>query len=79
MQKLGREPGQVSYDEVTGLPLDPELVTDAIKEELMFMRTLQVYLRIHSSGGARNQAPEHASSTFAATLPLESLKVMFSR
>ena len=35
--------GQVSYDEVTELPLDPKLVADAIKEELMFMRKLQVY------------------------------------
>ena len=43
VQKLAREPGQVSYDEVTGLPPDPKLVADAIKEELMFMRKLQVY------------------------------------
>ena len=43
MQKLACEPGHVSYDEVTGLPLGPKLVTDAIKEELMFIRKLQVY------------------------------------
>ena len=43
MQKLAREPGHISYDEVTGLPLDPKLVADAIKKELMFMRKLQVY------------------------------------
>ena len=43
VQKLAREPGQVSYDQVTGLPLDPKLVADAIKAELMFMRELQVY------------------------------------
>ena len=42
-QKLADEPGQVSYDEVTGLPLDPKLVADAIKEEFMFMRKLRVY------------------------------------
>ena len=43
VQKLAREPGQVSYNEVTGLPLDPKLVADVIKEELMFMCKLQVY------------------------------------
>ena len=43
VQKLASEPGQVSYEEVTGWPLDPKLVADAIKEELMFMRKLQVY------------------------------------
>ena len=43
MQKLAREPGKVSYDEVTGMPLDPKLVAGAIKEELMFMRKLRVY------------------------------------
>ena len=43
MQKLVGESGQVSYDEVTGLPLHPKLVADAIKEELMFMRKPQVY------------------------------------
>ena len=43
VQKIAREPGQISYDEVTGLPLDPKLVADAIKEELTFMRNLQVY------------------------------------
>ena len=43
MQKLAGESGQVSDDEVTGLPLDPKLVADAIKEELMFMRKLRVY------------------------------------
>ena len=43
MQKLASEPGQVSSDEVTGLPLDPKLVADAIEEELMCMRKLRVY------------------------------------
>ena len=43
VQKLAIEPEQVSYDGVTRLPLDPKLVADAIKEELMFMRKLQVY------------------------------------
>ena len=42
-QKLASEPGQVSCDEVTGLPLDPKRVADAIKEELMLMRNLRVY------------------------------------
>ena len=42
-ETFAREPGQISYDEVTGLPPDPKLVADAIKEELMFMRKLQVY------------------------------------
>ena len=32
VQKRASEPGQVSYDEVTGLALDPKLVADAIKE-----------------------------------------------
>ena len=40
VQKLAGESGQVSDDEVTGLPLGPKLVADAIKEELMFMRKL---------------------------------------
>ena len=48
VQKLARQPGQVSYHEVTGLPLDPELVADAIKEELMFMRK-QVYHEVPAS------------------------------
>ena len=43
VQKHAREPGQVSYDEVIGLPLDPKLVVDAIKEKMMVMRKLQVY------------------------------------
>ena len=43
VQKFAREPAQVSHDDVTGLPLDSKLVADAIKEELMFMRKLQVY------------------------------------
>ena len=43
VQKIAREPGQISYDEVTGLPLDPKLVAGAIKEELMFVRKLRVY------------------------------------
>ena len=43
VQKLAHESGQTSYDEATGLPLDAKMVADAIKEELMFMRTLQVY------------------------------------
>ena len=111
MQKLAREPGQSSYDEVTGLPLDPKLV-DVSKEELMFMRKLQVYHEVLVSyldksglkavgtrwvytnkGDAANPfsrarlvvqettrvgelTPEDASSAFAATPPLESLKVM---
>ena len=49
VQKLAGEAGQVSYDEVTGLPLDPELVADAIKEELMFMRTLRVHHEVSVS------------------------------
>ena len=43
MHKLAYESGQVAYDEITGLPLDPKLVADAIKEELMFMRKLRVH------------------------------------
>ena len=49
VQKLACEPGHVSYDEVTGLPLDPKLVAEAIKEELMFMRKLQVYHEVPAS------------------------------
>ena len=29
-----------------GLPLDPKLVADAIKEELMFMRKQRVYYEV---------------------------------
>ena len=115
VQKLASEPGQVSYDEVTGLPLDPKQVADAIKDELMFMRELQVYhgvlvsyldksglkaigtrwvytnkgdvanpfirARLVAQGTKRviYLTPEDASSTFAATPPLEGLKVMLSR
>ena len=46
VQKLAGESGQVSCDEVTRLPLDPKLVADATKEELMFMRRLQVYQEV---------------------------------
>ena len=115
VQKLAGESGQVSCDEVTGLPLDTKLVADAIKEELMFTRKQQVYHEVPVSyleksglkairtqwvhtnkGDAANPfirarlvaqetkrvselTPEDASSTFAATPPLESLKVMLSR
>ena len=109
MHKLAGESGHVAYDDITGLPLDPKLVADAIKEELMFMRKLQVFRElpasyldesglkaigtrwVHTNKGddanpfirARLVAqetrrvseltPEDASSTFAATPPLESL------
>ena len=43
VQKNARESGHVSYDEATGLPLDSQMVADATKEELMFMRKLQVH------------------------------------
>ena len=43
VQKNARESGQVSHDEAAGLPLDPKMEADAIKEELIFMRELQVY------------------------------------
>ena len=43
VHKLAHESAQTSYDEVTGLPLDPKMVSDAFKEELMFMRFQQVY------------------------------------
>ena len=36
------ESGHTSHDEATGLPLDPNMVDDAFKEEeLTFMRNLQ--------------------------------------
>ena len=108
VQKLAGESGQVSH---TGLPLDPKLVADAIKEELMFMREIRVYHEVpvdksglktigtrwvYANKGDANPfirarlvaletkrvtelTPEHASSTFAGTHPLESLKVMLSR
>ena len=38
-----REPGQVSYDEATGWPLDPKLVADVFKEASKFMCKPQVY------------------------------------
>ena len=44
VQKLLGESGQASYDEVTGLPPDNNLlVEDASKEELMFMRKPGIY------------------------------------
>ena len=43
VQKLASKSAHVSKDEVTVLPLDPKLVDDAIKEELMFMRKLRVH------------------------------------
>ena len=43
VHKLADESGQVAYDGISGLPLDPKLVAEAIKEELMFMRKLRVY------------------------------------
>ena len=43
VQKLARESGRLSYDEVTQLPLEPKMVADAIRDELTFMRKLQVY------------------------------------
>ena len=43
VQQHAHESGPTSDDEATGLPLDPKMVADAIKEELMFMRKLQVY------------------------------------
>ena len=47
VQKLASEPGEKFHmSEITGLPLDPKLVADASKEELMFMRKLQVYHEI---------------------------------
>ena len=49
VHKLAGESGQVAYDEITGLPLDPKLVAEAIKEELMFMRKLQVYHEVPAS------------------------------
>ena len=41
-QKNVYESGQVSFDGSTGLPLDTKMVAHAIKDELMFMRELQV-------------------------------------
>ena len=43
VHKLAGESGHVAYDDIAGLPLDPKLVADAIKEELMFMRKLRIY------------------------------------
>ena len=43
VQKNARESAHVSYDEATVLPLDSKMVADATKEELMFMRKLQVH------------------------------------
>ena len=115
VRKLAGESGHFSYDDITGLPLDPKLVAEASKEELMFMRKLQVFCQVPASyldesglkavgtrwvhtnkGDAANPSirarlvaqetkrvseltPEDAMSTFAATPPLQSLKVMLSR
>ena len=48
-QRNAYEPGQAYYDESTGLPLDPKRVADAVKEELMSMRRLQVYHEVLGS------------------------------
>ena len=42
VQKIAGESGQVSYDEVTGLPLDLKLVADAMNEELMSLPEVPV-------------------------------------
>ena len=91
------------------------VVADVFKEELMFMRKLQVYHEVllsflaksrlkaiglrraytnkgdaanpfirarlvaQETKGVSEMTSEYASSTFAATLPLKSLKFMFSR
>ena len=43
LQNSARGSGQTACDEATGLPLDLKLVADAVNEELMSMRKLQVY------------------------------------
>ena len=43
------ESAQFSHDEAIGLPLDPKLVADTIKEGLMFMRKHQVYHEVPGS------------------------------
>ena len=43
------ESGQAYCNEATGSPLDPKLVADAVKDELMFMRKLQVYHEVPAS------------------------------
>ena len=42
-QRNAFESGRAYYDDATSLPLDPKMVADAVKEELMFLRMLQVY------------------------------------
>ena len=42
-QRNAFETPRACYDEKTGLLLDPKMVGDAVKDELMFMRKLQVY------------------------------------
>ena len=115
VRKLAGESGHVAHDDITGLPIDPNLVAEAIQEELMFMRKLQVFCQVLASyldesglkavgtrwvhtnkGDAVNPfirarlvaqetkrvselTPEDAISTFAATPPLQSLKIMLTR
>ena len=43
VQRNAYESGQACYDKATALPLDPKMVAGAVKEELAFMRRLQVY------------------------------------
>ena len=43
VQKHAHESGHMSYDDATGLPLDPKMVADAVKGEFMFMRGLHIY------------------------------------
>ena len=64
VQKLACEPGQTSYDEATGLPLDPKMVADP-------MRKLQVYLGfLRVTWTSLDGKPaEHDGSTRARVMP----------
>ena len=48
-QRNAYESGHAHHDESTGLPLDPKMVADAVKEEFAFMRWLQVYHKVPGS------------------------------
>ena len=45
-QRTPFESGQAYYDELVGLLVEPKMVADSVKEELAFIRRLQVHLEV---------------------------------
>ena len=48
-QRNAYESGRAYFDETTGKALDPKMVADTVKAELMFMRRLQVHHEVPMS------------------------------